>query len=253
MKDARAYILDLDLDFFLSDIAHWPSGDRLDAIDFVPWSESRVRRFLEKQCGLSVEKPIPGKVVKTHDEVFKHWRAKISAGEWEAPFSVTHIDAHADLGLGDSSYIYLLGELLGLPSSRRTNPREGTSGLNEGSYLAFALACEWIDELVYVYHCSLDRPEDLPAFYFNDCNPETGAIQLKQYRPEEIRAAVDAMRFPGDLVPVRVLDPVPFHAESGSAFKDDRGFDFVYLSKSPAYTPPESDGLVSVITEYMDM
>lgn len=47
--------LDIDLDAFLNSVAHWPEGGRLDSEDFIPWSEERLRDFLERQCLLSRE------------------------------------------------------------------------------------------------------------------------------------------------------------------------------------------------------
>ena len=56
------------------------------------------------------------------------------------PFHVTHVDAHADLGLGDAGYVYLLTELLLEDPRDRWWPRTGTTGLNDANHLAFAIA-----------------------------------------------------------------------------------------------------------------
>lgn len=96
-------ILDLDLDFFLDGITwKYGVGDRFpDEGSYPPWSEERVRRFLEDQCGLSKESPVPGKVVTTHDEVLWEWLELSSDGQkWD----IVHVDAHGDLGYRDSAY-----------------------------------------------------------------------------------------------------------------------------------------------------
>lgn len=49
------------------------------------------------------------------------------------------------------------------------------------------------------------------------------------------------------------LEPeVPFEAVSPDDFRDDGDFDFIVLSRSPGFTPPESDFLVPVISRYID-
>jgi hypothetical protein len=45
----------------------------------------------------------------------------------KAPFDMDHVDAHADHGLGDSSWVYLLTEILALPVGT-TRPAETRLG-----------------------------------------------------------------------------------------------------------------------------
>jgi len=103
-------ILDLDLDFFLSDIVIGlgrVGPGRPNKRHYKPWSEDQVRRFLESKCKLSTDYPCPGKVVVEHHEVFIDWREQVLSGKIAPPLSVVHIDAHADLGMGDSAYMYV--------------------------------------------------------------------------------------------------------------------------------------------------
>lgn len=83
----------------------------------------------------------------------------IEAGLLVPPLHVTHVDAHADLGMGDSGHVHLM-ELLQLPPDRRTRPRVADTGdwgdLQEGNYLLYsppeadelyeAIRREFIDE-----------------------------------------------------------------------------------------------------------
>jgi hypothetical protein len=78
----------------------------LEATEYPPWSRDNAFAFLEDRCKLSER--LPGFVVEHHGELFGRWRGAIEAGELELPFSVTHVGAHADLGLGDYGYIYLI-------------------------------------------------------------------------------------------------------------------------------------------------
>jgi UPF0489 domain len=108
-------VLDVDLDFFVDGVADLraPDAGRLDSSEFPPWSLEGSLRFLEEQCKLT--RKLPGVAVEYHADVFAHWRALIDRGVLEPPFSVTHVDAHADLGLGDAGYEYLLTQLLFKP------------------------------------------------------------------------------------------------------------------------------------------
>jgi hypothetical protein len=44
---------------------------------------------------------------------------------------------------------------------------------------------------------------------------------------------------------------VPFKVLSWHNFRTSETFDYMVLSTSPAFTPPESDALVPVVEEYM--
>jgi len=50
-----------------------------------------------------------------HDEAFFTWRPWLEDGSLVAPFAVVHVDAHADMGLGDAGYVSLMSELLASP------------------------------------------------------------------------------------------------------------------------------------------
>lgn len=57
-------ILDIDMDFFLDNIAHWENGlDRLNDAEYKPWLEEEFREFLEKRCLLSRKNPIKGRFI----------------------------------------------------------------------------------------------------------------------------------------------------------------------------------------------
>ena len=106
-------VLDLDLDFFVDGIeTNRARGDgRLDPDEYPAWSLADTLDFLRARCGLTGR--LPGYVVQYHGELFTRWRDAIDAGLLQAPFHVTHVDAHADLGIGDAGYI---AHALGLSS-----------------------------------------------------------------------------------------------------------------------------------------
>jgi len=64
-------VLDLDMDFFLT--APCPlakTGERPEEHCARVYSDEEVIRFLEEQCGLSREHPVPGAIFDTHDKAF---------------------------------------------------------------------------------------------------------------------------------------------------------------------------------------
>ena len=106
-------VLDIDLDFFLAGCCPLADkGRRPELFGHEPWESGRVRRFLEGNCGLSKDRPIPGRIFETHDSALELWRDMLEAKRLTAPFDVTHIDAHSDLGIGYPGPGYVLNGVL---------------------------------------------------------------------------------------------------------------------------------------------
>jgi len=246
-------ILDIDLDFFLSDISTGASQNRLDSTEYFAWSEENVRLFIENQCGLSRKKPVKGSLFTHHHEAFILWRDLIKKNILKTPFEVVHVDAHADLGLSlfDNSWKYISGELLFLPLEQRITPCEGgMNGLSANNYLYFALACQWIRKLTYVHHPKMNN--DLPPFIFKDFNTESGFIQLKKYD----KTVLDNERFFDSLQKNPILgmeDEILFDLIECKNYKANSAFTFVFLTQSPSYTPISSDKLIPIIKDYIDV
>ncbi|MCE9561955.1 MAG: UPF0489 family protein [Planctomycetes bacterium] len=241
-------ILDLDLDFFLSSIAHDQSsgGARLSEEDFKPWASDKVREFLEKNCGLSTQRRIPGKYITHHHEAFYWWRDLIRDGKLAKPFEVVHVDAHADLGAGTfaHSMVYVGFDLLHQPLEKRESPEEGDRKMNAGNYLLVAIACRWLNRLVYVMHRD-NRLKDCEDWLFSDCGDESWTLALPKLEKPKIA-------IPG--VPPKVIELEPgveFVPASENTFRDDGSFDYFVLCRSPGFTPKSSDLLVPLIQEYM--
>src|SRR4029453_9131797 len=145
-------VLDVDLDFFL-DCQFIPDASRqgrLDAREATPWTEGRVRHFLEDQCGLRRHSQIRGRFVNEHHEAFWYLCELVRRGELSVPFDVDHVDSHADLGLagmGNNPVGFVMTELLALDVKDRDDPPEGSDGLSEASFLLFVIACRWVGSL----------------------------------------------------------------------------------------------------------
>jgi hypothetical protein len=228
--------LDLDLDFFLNDNAYRSESDsgRLGA-EYKPWSVSRVRHFLEERCSLSHDTPIPGRTIESHDEVLDFWRTLIESGGLRVPFEVIHIDAHPDLSVRGG--LYLTSGLLYIDSERGLAILRGEH-VYSGNYLTFAIAYGWLASLVWV---PLRKTlKDLPKRY-----GDAGHALMQPKNRKNGRLPVRC------LSAVEWRSGVPFRILSWYKFRTSETFDYMALSRSPNFTPPESDALVPVVEGYM--
>lgn len=247
-------ILDLDLDAFVYGTAHDRESDspRLDPEAFPAWELSKVLALLESRCLL--DGPRPGFAVEHHGELFFRWRDAIDSGLLVPPFHVTHVDAHADLGSGDSGYMYLLTELLQEPLQERRDPEVGTGRLGDGNYLAFAIANQWIAGLDYVIggrpgnlEDEVDypwRPSDLLAYLFEAFDPDTRTIRLALLDRKNL---CESLLTVDQLLPLALEPPVPFSWELIHQLRAPAPFDFVCVARSPGFTPATADVLYDEI------
>jgi hypothetical protein len=228
--------LDLDLDFFLNNNAYGAgSGSGRLGSEFKPWSVAKVRRFLVERCCLSLNTPVPGRTVESHDGVIEFWHSLINSGNLRVPFEVIHIDAHPDLSVRGG--LYLTSGLLHIDSERAlaTLKREY---VHAGNYLTFAIACGWIASLVWVpLHKTL---KDLPKGYGD-----------ARYGPIQLKNREDGDSHIGDLSVVERKSGVPYKILSWYGFRTIETFNYMALSRSSNFTPLESDTLIPVIEGYM--
>lgn len=244
-------ILDFDLDFFANDIAHFRSdfGERVDSSEIQPWAEKDFREFLETRCGLSKRNKVHGRVVKHHNEAFYFWRDLIKNNQLKEPFKVIHIDAHADLGLGDASWAFIMTNLLHRKPEKRLHPERiryesKYHKFGPGNYLAYAIACRWVSSLIFVTHPNWDN--DIQPMILKDFDDDSGFIQLRKY-PKEI----DTFRLKG-INPIELEPEVPFSIIPSSEFVNDDKEVIAVLAQSPGYTPVESDKLIPIFMEYIE-
>lgn len=245
--------LNLDLDAFLNDVANWVSDDgRRDAAFYKPWSETDLRIFLEAQCGLSASHRVLGRFVVHHDHAFDFWKELVA--KHQTQIDLVHVDAHADLGLGDASWAHIVSEWLHLPPDQRTDPPRGSAFLNAGSYVAYALAARWLASMTYVHHPKYGG-KDIPCIYFENNNSEPpNRIQLKAFNPPVMEGY---MRSPNyhELTAQHAskLEPfVPLTKVATPDFKADSSFEYALVCQSPGFTPATSDALIAVFSDYID-
>lgn len=253
-------VLDLDLDFFLHGTAHYVSyrtEERLDPEEFPPWSVSDAFSFLEKQC-LLVGK-LPGFAVEHHSELLYLLGERICDRASGLSMEIVHVDAHADLGLGDAAYRYILTELAFEPiaarwevlkqrglASRDEMSDLGAYSVNDGNWLAFAVACGWVADFTYVWNTdstSTGRPGDLMRPLMKDYDLNSDHLQITAVKDEEFH------RYLGGCPPVPVSrDPaVSFKYLPWRRFQAEKPFECVCLTRSPEYTPAEADPIFDQI------
>jgi hypothetical protein len=264
-------ILDLDMDYFMYKYASNISESctsRLNNSDYGKhvWSETEVRRFLENNLGLSTKRKIKGKVVAAHNEVLLQWSELIEKKELAIPFEVIHVDSHADLGLGFSSWKYIVEELIQYEVSDRPAKcgyfnccgdytREGI-----GDYLLFAIAYQWISKLTYCANPNGDK-NDYVYFTLKDFHenliwdePVENTIQLLYNPYHEIPKFNDS-----DYLKTQYLNSSRREPEvpmliiptlDGVKYKGD--FDFIFLAQSPNYTPSNADFIIDIFKEYLN-
>jgi hypothetical protein len=228
--------LDLDLDFFLNENPYCSGhdGGRLGS-EYKPWSASKVRHFLEDRCGLSPGSPVQGRTIESHDGVLDFWRMLIESGRLKIPFGVIHIDAHPDLSIGGG--LHLTSEFLHFDSKRGLAMLKSMQ-VHSGNYLTFAIAYGWVGYVIWVP--LLKHLKDLPQW--------SGNARADLIKPGERKGESPAIR---DLPTTKMGRGAYFKILPWRKLRTSETFDYIALSRSPNFTPPESDGLITVIEGYM--
>jgi len=243
-------IADIDLDIFIDQVCSVDQRPRAPST-MQPWNEEQLRRFLEDQCGLrrdpSSRRP-KGRFVVHHDEAFPILEALSANGA--IPLTLTHIDAHSDLGtgFGDLSWSDIGGTPLGLPPKDRGKAirENGMNRISPANYLSYALACRWLQSLTYVHHALSGN--DLMPFYFRNFDPDCGIMELRHVpRVGEARSQEELRALPHTLEPSIVFQKISVHA-----FRATERFDYVILCQSPGHTPVEADALIPIFSDYVD-
>lgn len=237
-------ILNLDLDFFVNPILYHRSDDaRPEDEGLEVEREEDVRQFLENQCLLRVGGNTPGIVVTEHGEVMDHWRVWMERGDLRCPFSVTHVDAHHDLGSGFGDAIAIVevcNRVITLPVEERQ--ARAWEHLNSGSYLSYALAYRWLETVTFVMHPENDNVIPDPIL-----TSDRTAIQLS---PIELREPMDGFRSASQLEATD--EPrIEYEVIARRKYVSPHTFDAVFVSRSPGFVPLHGDHLVEIVQKYM--
>ena len=232
-------VLDIDLDFFLNDVCPFAdAGQRPDVTGREPWKKEDVEHFLESRLLLSKTRPIPGRVFETHDQALDFWKDLMEKNLLTAPFHVTHVDAHTDLGIVQKGYPFVRHNVLSRPVDRRVQLAEYREKvqLNEANYLAFAIGFRWISALE-----NIRNPKSRPDFPKEMLTgSDSPAIQLKSAFPQLFEAKFGS-------------EPIIPYSEypTGDDYQAPIPFDCMSVAISPRYAPKEADELIEVFEQYM--
>lgn len=232
-------VLDIDLDFFLEDCCPLAApGERPSLDGHRPWTVEQTECFIREQLGLNEAHPVPGKIFETHDQALLFWQQRIGENKLSVPFSVTHIDAHSDLGIGKPGPGYVLNNVAAQSLERRRESKRHYElhQLDEANYLLFAIAYRYIDVLENVRNprSRKDIPNEI----------------LMPGRSDIIRLH----SFAADLMAVK-NGPEPeiaFHVYNDyKKYKASEPYDYMTVAVSPRYAPAEADALLPVFEKYM--
>ena len=229
-------VLDLDMDFFLSGPCPLAKlGERPDEACAEAWSEEAVVRFLEEQCGLSRERPVPGAIFDTHDKALDFWAARVSEGRLDTPFEVVHVDTHSDLAFGPPGTNFVLNVVLSrLPQQRAAiDAYRKAVELDEANYLLFALAFRWVSRLAYVRNPK--SHQDIPRQLLD----AEGNLHLRSF----ISQMMEGKNGPEPVISFDVYDDYTQFSR--------HGYDFVTLAQSPRYAPASADRIMEIVGRYI--
>lgn len=256
-------VLDIDMDYFLDDVpTSIPASctERVDGNYYKPWSRESVIEFLESNLGLSKNNKIKGKIVTNHHEALYYWRSLIIESKLKAPFEVIHVDSHADLGLGFSSWVFIFEKLLGIDIDKRSdienykNEFEEYKLPNIGDYLLFAIAFRWISKLTYIHNPN-ESGDDYPVHIMKNFDDMSRKIQLPYNSIYSATKCLDGVRQSREYLKTSILEPeVAFNIiKEPEDISYEGNFDFITFCISPNYTPESADFIIDVIREYIEL
>jgi hypothetical protein len=252
-------VLNLDLDFFLSDAVYHRADDvnaRPDDEDIEPWEADEVISLLRDSLYLRTRSPF--RLVTHHDEVFFIWRELVQRNELTSPFFVCHVDAHSDLCMGSPACVYLHSDFLELPLTQRQYPTEGEEGINFANYMSFVIGNRWISEIDFIVPSFWSA--DIPWWQLTDDSDNCidkelmlgtqMQIELMHAPREKIMSCHDFSKIRKPVGEPRVPLNIISHQSLSNRYQDVH-WDFVFLSQSPGYVPRTGDALIPVIESYI--
>lgn len=258
-------VLHIDVDFFVDPVVYdrTDTGPRPSGRQFRAERWDAVRSFVEDQCLLDTRRPLPGAAVIHNDEVFGALERALASGALTRPFELIHVDAHADLGIGahDRSFERISTDVLHRPvEARPDGVRSGAGALGFGNWLAYSLACRWIDRITIVRHPRAG--DDLhPAYFVEYLTPSWQPrpasrelhIRMQPLTREEhhTRAWQRTGRWGRKLTHEIEAPLIPARIVERAAFQLERAPDYLFLCLSPGYSPPSMDRGFRSLSRYL--
>jgi hypothetical protein len=155
---------------------------------------------------------------------------------------VIHVDAHDDLLTGLELVEFF----------EQWTPTEGKInelpvGLSSGNYLGYAVANGWLSKLTWVRRT--EPTTQLSEWIFKDFSVETGILETKRFPKGGVLAAAGLLS-EGRLPKSFTTDKqIPFSQVPFMRYKIARPADYIFVARSPGFTPIESDENEDLIRE----
>jgi hypothetical protein len=240
-------VLSIDVDYFVRPKVTAPEpGTRPDDERHRVRELADVDCFLRNRCLIASERPVAGLSVPDHDAAFGAVQRWISTGALKTPFRLVHVDAHADLGLGDAGYAEIVEDiLLRHPEDRATNLRE--FGL--GNWLAYAIANQWISEVMFLREPDPGLDCELLACFF--CNsPDCSVLQMRPMEEKHYLKINHFNRYEYAGLPTSEPE-VKWNQMGEKGFVLDQPPDLVFACLSPEYSPPKAVAIFDLVRTFI--
>ena len=230
-------VLDIDIDLFVDPRTSGKSGRKGGRVlKVASWAPESVCDWIGRSLGLACGEKIPGRVLETHEQLLSE------LADMDQPVHLYHLDAHSDLGFGQDCFEFH-NEFLAIDKDqRRTRLKDFKP--NEGNFLLFAIACGYISKIDYVTHPDLwlrnyDIPVGMDVWDDEQCS--SGSIHLRRFLGTHEEYKNNQGKYQSDCsVPITVHHRDKFKAHQVQ-------FDRLYITRSPRYTPEESDQVIEVL------
>lgn len=240
-------VLSIDVDYFVRPKVTMPRpGTRPEDASHQVRDLADVDRFLRDRCLITSERPTPGVAARDHDAAFGAIQQWIAGGQLRAPFRLVHVDAHADLGLGDCGYVEIVEDLLlRHPEDRATNFQH--FGL--GNWLAYAIANRWVSEVIFLREPDPGLDCELLACFFCT-SPDWSVLQMRPMTKEHYLNIChnDRHKFAG----LPTVEPeIRWNRTGEAGFALAKPPELVFACQSPEYSPPKADPIFELVRGFI--
>ena len=240
-------VLSIDVDYFVRPkVTFHESGTRPDDARHQVRDLVDVERFLRDRCLLNPDRPTPGVAALDHDAAFEAIQRWMAGSGLKAPFRLVHVDAHADLGLGDAGYAEIVENVL----HRRVEDRaDNLRYFGLGNWLAYAIANRWIGEVIFLREPDPGIDGELMAHFF--CNsPDYSVLQMRPLTERQFLNLDHSNRHEFAGLPTE--EPaVRWTRVSEADFALSQPPDLVFTCLSPEYSPPKADPIFDLVQRFI--
>lgn len=248
MSNEPQLIIDLDLDTFVYPPVESGSDshERAPSAKHKPSPRALVEFFYEEQLELKRASRTKGAIFDFHEQSYHWWRRLIFNGQLKLPFDVVHVDAHDDL-LSGFEIAYFFEEWTSTLDRTNSLPLK----LNSANYLGYAAANGWLRSLTWVRRS--DTKTEPVSWIFKDFSLALGILELKTFPKGGVAAAANLLLAGQTPNNFSAIGEVPFVQVPFGRYKIPRPADFIFVARSPSFTPAESDANEDLIRERVEL